>query len=376
MRKINNLQRDQAGFASIVIALILIIVLALITVGFAELARREQQNALDKQLSSQAYYAAESGVNDVDQAILQSIKSPSGTPTTPSLASLTPAPSGLLNPNQCLESQTGLDTDLSKLPSNTLGPAVNGVTYSCILLNLQPPQLAKTPLSADTTWTNIFGTTGGGALSALTINWGSLTNKPARTSGGFTPRNGSPTNWNSPAVLQVSITPLGNLNRTALINNTFTTYLYPQCSGSNIATYNSQSVSQQVPIVNGNGTKCSSGTYSATINNLSGTVGESYVINVLDYYDDSSVSISNATDGTGPLDFTNAQALIDVTGRAKNVLRRIQVHVPLNQPGPTPAYTVEGQNICKRFDTAPVIPGSNPGGTNFDGLDPSCNLDL
>ena len=55
---------NEEGFASIVIALILIIVLSLLTIGFAQLARREQQTALSKQLANQAQYAAESGIND------------------------------------------------------------------------------------------------------------------------------------------------------------------------------------------------------------------------------------------------------------------------------------------------------------------------
>src|SRR5580658_8830161 len=64
MHKRNKIATDEKGFASIVIALILIIVLALLTVAFAQLARREQADALDKQLAVQANYAAETGIND------------------------------------------------------------------------------------------------------------------------------------------------------------------------------------------------------------------------------------------------------------------------------------------------------------------------
>jgi hypothetical protein len=372
MRKINNLQRDQAGFASIVIALILIIVLALLTVGFAELARREQQNALDKQLASQAYYAAESGVNDITQAVQQAIKIPGGTLTTPtlnSLTSITNTPPGLLDPNQCLELQkppTGANTELTKLPSNKIDLA-HGVSYSCTLLNLTPPSLVKSPVSAHTAWTTTFSTTGTAGLYSLQVNWTSLAGKSAsgRPVGVFTPVSG----WNAAAVLQVSITPLDDLSRQGLISNTFTAYLYPKCTGTG-ATY----TPSQAIIVGAN--SCSSGTYSTTINGLNGTPNESYAINILDYYDDSSISVTNAqaVGGGGQLDFSNSQALIDVTGQAKNVLKRIQVHAPLKQPSPIPTETVEAQNICKRFNTAPIVPLTNPNGTVFDGLDLSCTL--
>lgn len=367
MRKINNLKHDQAGFASIVITLILILVLALLTVGFAQLVRREQQNALDKQLASQAYYAAESGVNDITQAIQTAINDPAAKPDLNDLSPKSATGPGKLDPNQCLESQTGSDPHLANLPSNSIDPT-HGVSYSCVLLNLEPPVLTKTPVSANTAWTTTFSTNGGGILDSLTINWSSLRNKPARVSSGFTPLAA----WNSPAVLQVSITPLKNTDRQSMIDNTFTAYLYPMCTGGNV-TY----VQKKVTIANAS---CSSGTYSVTINGLfvpsiSDAAGEPFAINILDYYDDSSISISNATANNGKqLDFTNAQALVDVTGQAKNVLKRIRVHVPLNKQGPTPNSTVEAQNICKRFDTAPTIPSSNPNGTTFDGLDPSCTL--
>src|SRR4051794_35527663 len=54
---------DQKGFASIVVALVMIVVFGLLTIGFTQLARHEQQNSLSKQLANQAYYAAESGIN-------------------------------------------------------------------------------------------------------------------------------------------------------------------------------------------------------------------------------------------------------------------------------------------------------------------------
>src|SRR4051794_12557602 len=72
MYKYQHGQRfGEDGFASIVIALVMITVLALITVSFAQLARREQQSALSKQLASQANYAVESGINDLKNKIPQ-----------------------------------------------------------------------------------------------------------------------------------------------------------------------------------------------------------------------------------------------------------------------------------------------------------------
>jgi hypothetical protein len=366
MRKPNKLSLDQQGFASIVIALVLIIVLSLLTVGFAELARREQQNALDKQLASQAYYAAESGVNDVTQAVKQAISNPSGTPTSPSLNSLTPqSAGGLLDPNSCLESQTGADPDLNKLP-NYLINSTNIVEYSCVLLNLQPPSLVKSPLSPNSAWSITFTaeTPHTNPLANLVVSWNSLKGNGPRATGGFDPVS----SWNAMAVLQVSITPLADVSRNGLFSNTYTTYLYPENTGG-IADYSSRQ-----PLANASCPAVASGpvTCSVIIAGLNSAPSfvddEQYLMTIYDYYDTSSVSITNAkaADGTA-LNFADGQALVDVTGQDKEVLKRIQVHVPINGTVNTlPSYALQAQNICKRIDAAPIVPTTNPNGTTYE----------
>src|ERR1700722_1988557 len=81
----SKFQENEQGFASLVIALVIIVVIALITVGFAQLSRREQQTALDKQLANQAYYAAESGVNDTYYLIQNALVNPAATPSLTTL---------------------------------------------------------------------------------------------------------------------------------------------------------------------------------------------------------------------------------------------------------------------------------------------------
>ena len=89
-------QPDQRGFAAIVVALVLILVLSLLTIGFAELMRHEQRSALDKQLSSQAYYAAESGVNDAVSAAASNLPRPPAGPMRPPIRLYWPIPQPML----------------------------------------------------------------------------------------------------------------------------------------------------------------------------------------------------------------------------------------------------------------------------------------
>ncbi len=343
MVNINKHRLNQSGFASITIALILVILLSLLTVGFAQLARREQRTALDKQLASQAYYAAESGVNDV----LNEIK------------------------NFDLASNSSLlanaKTNCVNLPhSNPEINANTGVKYTCVLINLKPDSLVYSGVSPDSDRIVKFSNEGGdGSLSSFTISWSSADGKT-------TPRgnfNNEKTNvWNSPAALQVSLTPLSDVSRDGLINNTMTVYLYPTGPPSNPVTYPSPTGVKASGGCNNNGCK-------TTFNITNPAPGNTYLVRILNYYDKSDISIGNARDNVGnSMTFVDAQAQVDVTGKAKNVLKRIQVRLPLHPSVDLPANSLEAQNICKRFGTAPTVAGVNPNGTVFDGLDSSCDL--
>ncbi len=358
-----NGQPDERGFASIVIALILIIILSLLTIGFAQLARREQQSALDKQLASQAYYAAESGINDAYSDIT-TIDSTTGLPYI----------------NSTNASATTCMT--TNPPAKTANPDISsttGVVYSCLLVDLQPPDIKYDNIAAQSNRYTTFSTDTPAA--SFTIHWGSTgagTVFPANTATGFLPlgTSATPGTWTAnkyPAVLQVSITPLNSVDRNSLINNTFTVYLYPASSGLNTVTYSPLSTpgNKEGAVVPGN---CSVATNGAaypcqvTIKGLNGTGTGPYLIHVIDYYDDSNVNIDGNSSNAGapPLQFIDGQAQIDVTGKAKDVLKRLQVRVPIHPNAPTPNYAVEGQNVCKRFSTFPT-------GTTPDTL-PGCDL--
>jgi hypothetical protein len=69
MRVTGRLQkptRDESGVAAIFVVITLMTVLGLISIAFSQLMNREVRQSLDRQLSLQAFYAAESGINDAN----------------------------------------------------------------------------------------------------------------------------------------------------------------------------------------------------------------------------------------------------------------------------------------------------------------------
>lgn len=355
----HRLKHNQDGFASIVIALVLILVLSLLTVGFAQLARREQQTALDKQLAGQAYYAAESGINDAVLGIQGNTKA--GIP--PTITSGTPN----VNTNNCLNAP--FITNGASSLSNTYG-----VSYSCVLVNLQPPSIQYDNVGPGSDRYLSFTTTSTGATSDFTVQWVSTdgqTNYPNDPSTGFQPAG----SWNHGPVLQVSITPLTNTSRQALTTNTMTAVLYPAQHGTNAASYSSYTlspyaassvVSNEGKVISG---RCSTATAGyqcqATISGVPGGTGP-FLIHLYNMpYDTANVNINGQSAGV-PIKFIDGQAIVDSTGKDKNVSKRLLVHIPINPDYPVPNFSVEGQSVCKRFDT---LGGSTTPDTSISGCD-------
>lgn len=367
MIKTNNFHKNEEGFASLVIALILIIILALLTTGFGQLARREQQTALDRQLSNQAYYAAESGVNDAVQYV-QNTRNPSNVTTCQGLPSF--SSSSVLNSS-------------------------GDVRYTCVLVTVQPDTDYWTGVGADQDVSATFQPDTPPASPNDTINlhirWTTAdgnTNTPDLANlhppypQPFLPSN----TWQSkkyPAVIQFSITPFdtNNTNRTTLLTNTYTTYFYPTNAGSDpTAPYN--------PTAQGliSDAKCSAGTCQASVNgipygstNWDGTVNNTFLVHMTNYYDASNITIwGDHVSATGPsqFKFTKSQYMVDATGKARNVLKRIQVRIGSSPPGPSNA--IKAGDVCKREQTAPTNTYNNAGTAflNPDGSPGSGACDL
>src|ERR1035437_8641163 len=55
---------NELGAASIIVTMITMIIISLIVIGFATISRRIQQQSVNTQLSTQAFYAGESGGED------------------------------------------------------------------------------------------------------------------------------------------------------------------------------------------------------------------------------------------------------------------------------------------------------------------------
>ncbi len=318
----SNLQQlsksKQSGIVSIMMTVIMMTVISLIVLGLAQISRREQRQSTDSQLSAQAFYAAESGVNDTITAIRNSA---AGIPAKPNCA-----PS-------------------ASAPYNTLSPDLgNGVSYPCVIVEPNPQDIpgliGSTPQAYSLVTTSV-------APSSITFKWtppaGSADVNPAScptsVANAFPADSGD---WTCPyAVLRVDlINTAGSITRNSLVSGNKTVFLVPNAPGGTDNGFGSTSV---------RGATCSgaTGECSYTFSGLGG--GNGWYTRVSGLYGTGTLTISAG----GGLKFAN-QVAIDVTGKAQDVLRRVKVTVNLsagNQNDAAGGPIVSGDSVCKRFQT-------------------------
>ncbi len=350
MRKFRQIQNQEQGFVSIIVTLIMMIILTLIVIGFAQTSRREERQALDRQLSTQAFYAAESGINSAAKTI-QTL-----------LAAGNPIPAktkcGPETPDAVPDDGT---LDHTYTTSNILDPPDGLIQFTCLLVDPNPKSLQYTIPIGDSQIAALPAKDGN--IDAITINWQNTDQTDTSfncsdadmvTIGKFLPQGGSSANvWPcSLAVLRLEIVPGGSLTGYAALQNATTTvFLYPQSGGLGS--------NGPVGISNGQviGVNCNPTPPSC---NISLTVGAqtSFYLRLTSIYKGSIVSITPTRSGN-PVSIVGSEVVIDATGKANDVLRRIRVFKDISglnscSKTPVPCYAIQTfSSICKQFSAGP-----------------------
>lgn len=315
-----RLNRSESGIVSLMMTLVIMLVISLIVIGIAQLSRREQRQALDNQLSTQAFYAAESGINDA-QAKLTSILNSGAGATIPA--------------------KTTCGDQAPYSFANGVISATDNIAYTCLLIDPHPPQMT---VSLGPSAQVLPVEAADGSLGSLTLQWtkprGITTSVSNCTAANF-PATGS---WNCPyGVLRVDLVNVGNgtnLNRTSLAGNTMTLFVAPRNGGGAAST--SYSAAAQP---NRYTASCNASTCNFTVNGLGSS---KYYLRATEIYQTGGNLVLTSTGNT----FANGQVVVDATGKAQDVLRRIRVALDIageNQNRTVTAPLISGQTICKQF---------------------------
>lgn len=351
-RSTTSISRDERGLVSFMVTLIMMLVISLIVIGFTQSANRNRRQTLDRQLSAQAFYAAESGVNDAVKHIRSLVDS------------------GAAVPSQ----DTCTGTDYSS--SANLKPD-GSVKYTCVLVKTTVPDIRTTASmqASSVAHLNLSAEDGGPfvpvtASIALSFTWDAETAvvsaapSDCNTTGTFV---ASASNTCGYGLLRVDLMQMpasGFINAAAsdLADQTVSLYMQPVSGGPTGVTINDFTGSSKAYIVPAAcdqaqrhcvGTVTLTGPAKAQLN---------YYARISTLYRNTPSVVIDAKNAlSDDAWFSDSQARIDVTGKAQDILRRIQVRVPLQRTGVTdlPLGPVQSAgDVCKRFS---VYPGGYTG---------------
>ncbi len=343
-----NLRKDQHAFVSIFTVLIIMSVLTLITIGFSNVTRNAEKRALDNQLNTQAFYAAESGINDARIAL-------AADPT--------------LVKNDC---QTG---GTFTGYNNGLDAGLN-VGYTCLLINSQPPDLRfdSVPVEGNGNAKVVpFESSNGAVITGFRVTWTGVNSTPTipNYSGSYSDILGSRAQHGvgQLGMVRIDLVPTNSLDRGTIIPRGYTFFLYPSQALNAPSGFVTNGTADQGGLLVA---QCAAAPCSSTIT-LGNTIGSSnrYMMRLQALYNPVSVTIDNLVTTSGGTSFQNAQAVVDVTGKANDVYRRVQARLPFAPRGLSPAFAIQtADSLCKRVLAAPAPLGSR---TDISG-DPACSL--
>jgi hypothetical protein len=329
-----TLKNEESGFIAIMIAMILMTVLTLVLLGFVRLISREKRQALDRQLSTQAYYAAEAGISDAAKLLQTS-------------------------PNTTINDCNG--SNPLKAAYNNVLDAGARINYPCVLINPAPGSLQYDDIGQDNPEVIRMHAVDNGPITSVVMSWqdsGSSTTFP--TNSGFllsqTSVSGPNNLATSTGVLRVSMTPVpaGPLSGDALLNASKTFFLYPHAAAApgavTLLPFNQPDADGK--FMDGG---CHTGNTSPYFCNVRwfNLNNDTIYLKVSSLYRHSRMEVRALRAGA-PIALVGEQVLIDSTGKANDVLRRIQVRRPVQADYSVPAGAlITMQGTCKRFTVWP-----------------------
>jgi Tfp pilus assembly protein PilX len=308
--------KNQSGMAPIMFAIFMAIILTLMAIGFAVLSRNDQRQTLDRTLSNQANYAAESAINRIQSEYQNDIN--------------------FAENNDCDGSDSGVEGVINNLNDN-IHANVQTLDITCLTWTSKLTMLWKSNLNS-TPWV-VPVIPESGAVDTLRITW-----SPAES-----PANSSPT---TDEVATLTLTN-GNLPTlriaaasTANVSNTSVIFINPGSSGgSGTLAYGIGSGS----IANAKcDTSGASGDWQCTIDLAIGANWNDGRLSITSLNGSSNVSIQALSAGSVAT-LIKAQAKVDATAKSQDVIRRLIAYVPLTKTTWQPSFVVSSDGLCKNY---------------------------
>jgi hypothetical protein len=354
-------RQRESGAAAIFIVIFASLLMMVVTLSFVKLMLSDQSQATTNDLSQSAYNSALSGVEDGKRLLL--LQQSCDGPTPPSAAVCFTAKTAIAAGN-CDTIAAGLATGASN--ESPVGGAALNQAYTCVKITtntfsyeklLPQGQSQVVPLRSvlpfDTVVISWF--------SKDDLSSGATTSFPtAGLTTPLPPTGGWPTN--APPIVRAQFMQTGDSFKLADLDaagHANSVFLYPQKTPVGATTLSDISTDTRriAPPSGPVGVKCTvafAAKYSCSIKiQYSAAAGSSAARNAFlrlnALYSDTHYSVQ-LYEGATPIAFDGVQPIIDVTGRADNMFRRVLARVELAGSFVYPEAAIDMKNdLCKDF---------------------------
>jgi hypothetical protein len=360
MRKIELLsaQRErERGVSSLFVVIFTCILLTIISISFIGLMVREQQRAIDDQLSRSAYDAALSGVEDGKRVLAACQKG--------SAVACTAITNENCNTVQTAAIGIGGANEVLIQSSDGSGGALDQA-YTCVKIRQNTPNYKGLLNSDSSAMVPLRGTA---AFDRIEVSWFTQADNGGLSSVATpsvvpTPRLTPYNTWSSSKYPPVIRFHFMQHNSSGSINQddfdtpagSGTAFLYPANAGS--STINLEGIRRTAGIGAVSPVKCQAsfpvtGFACSTIVILPNTsTGKNMYLRVSSVYRQANFQLRLLNGmAANPVDFSGVQSSVDSTGRANDIFRRVEARVESTTPDiPYPRATVDiTNNLCKDF---------------------------
>lgn len=376
----------QSGFVSLFTVIFFMLLITVITVGFLRIMAVEQRQSLDNDLTASALAAAEAGIEDGKRALLAYYDPATNSALKSDLAN------SFSSANTSCDSLSGVPSVQTQIgiTGQAVGSSSLNQQYTCLNVKLNSPDYLG---SSQAFSSEIFPLRGVGPYDQIKVSWHLLSNSIGSEGDGkptalvplvpqsLLPQTGGASNWAGqgyPAYLRVQLfgyPSSGNFGRTELNDRSRTVFLVPvQGGGAAVIDLGSADPNHNFDTAKSSpntNVTCTTNfnqlnTYLCTAT-LALPAGATYASTANNYYmritpiygaTHFRVQLYNSSTSSA-VDMSDVQPLIDATGKAEDVYRRIQVRVRVNAITGLPEFAAESANtICKNMQVADGSAGS------------------
>jgi Tfp pilus assembly protein PilX len=377
----SQFKSDERGFVSLFTVVFFMLLITIITVGFLRIMAAEQRQALDNDLTASAVAAAKSGIEDAKRAIIKYNSLDSSDPLKAQLLSaLTSSNCNALFTNASVRTALNLNNS----GSINSQPGLNEY-YTCLSVNLNTPDYIGKGSAGKSEFIPLVPESGD-KYEQIMVSW-HLASQTVGNDGDGQPANYAPgallppvtgaSSWSSqgyPAYLRVELYgyPNGNFNRGKMDVLSRSVFLVPNASSNaaavgsatpiNMGTVDPRGFEQNK--INLVGIKCTGtppslplGTYGCQarleLDNGQPSTSNTYYLRITPLYGSTHFRVQMLHNSSTVINFSGVEPIVDSTGRASDVFRRIQSRIRLDNLSNLPEYSAESANtICKTMQVS------------------------